>query len=202
MISFESYSKIANNYCVCYFGNSDEYLVQLKLLKPIIEKEFQDLNVYIGCKDEKLDLLEGCNQTLKLTELKIRKNNFAYISELRCNGSTHPIEDFLIGAKIANFAIQPQDQQKTQRCVIVTKSSFPTNPLERAKIEKLKSMATSNGMYCELDSDIKGAGMVVGVESVQICQAAARGIETILIPTGVGTRLYRSLFPKLKLMDI
>ena len=202
MISFTDYSKIANNYCICYFGHSDEYLVQLRLLKPILEKEFSDLNIYIGCKDEKTHILGDCRNILKLTELKIRKKEFAYISELKYNGSTHPIEDLMVDSKIRNFAIPTQQTDKTHKCVIVSNGSYPTTPLEKLKIENLKKIAITRNMSYELDTDIKGAGLVMGVESVQLCEAAANGIETILIPTGVGARLYQCMFPQIKILSI
>ena len=202
MIKFADYAKIANNYCVCYFGNSDEYLVQLRLLKPLLEKQFPDMMLYIGCRDDKTHLLKDCPHVLKLTELKIRKNDFAHISEIRYNGTTHPIEDFLIGAKITNFAIPVPKPEKTERCVIITAGSFPTKPLEKTKIDQLKKIAHSKRMICELDANVDNAGLVMGVESVGLCESAAQGIETILIPTGTGVRLYKSLFLNLQLMNI
>jgi len=202
MISFTEYSKIANNYCICYFGISDEYLLQLKNLKPILEREFPDLVIYIGCKDDKIEFLKECNHVLKISELKIRKNDFAHISELRCNGSTHPIEDFIISAGLTNFGLQPETPEKTTKCVIITKGSHPTKPLEKDKIEKLKRIATSKGMYCECDTDVNNSGLVMGVESVGLWQAASAGVETHLIPTGAGTRLYKLMLPKINILHI
>lgn len=202
MISFIDYAKIANNYCVCYFGQSDEYLVLLRLLKPMLEREFPELTICIGCKDDRAHLLGDCKDVLKLTELKIRKNDFAYISELKCNGSTHPIEDFLIGAKIQNFSIETPITDTTMKCVICTRAVFPTKPLEKHKIDHLKRIARARGMPYELDTDIEGAGLVMGVESVGLCEAAARGIETVLVPSGVGLRLYKNLFPNLEIIDL
>ncbi len=42
MISFIEYAKISDNYCICYFGYADEYLVQLRMLQPILEREFDE----------------------------------------------------------------------------------------------------------------------------------------------------------------
>lgn len=201
MPSFTNYSKVANYYCINYFGQSDEYLVMLRLLKPVLEREFPDLVIYLGCKDDRLHLLENCKHTLKLSELKIRRDDFAQMAELRCNGNTHPIEDFVARSAITNFAITPPTIDKTTRCVIVTKGSHPTKPLEQFKIDKLKRMAAAE-MSVEFDSDIKGAGLVMGVESVALCEAAARGIETVLVPTGVGTRLYSKMFPKMRVLEL
>lgn len=202
MISFTEYAKIANHYCVCYFGPSDEYLIQLRLLKPILEKEFPELNLYIGCKDDKIHFLNGCDQVLKLTELRSRKTEFAHISEIKFNGQTHPIEDFVVGANIANFALSIPVMEKTYKCVIVTKGAFPTKPLEQHKIDKLKKIADSQNMDWEIDGNITGAGLVMGVESVALYEAASQGIETGLVPTGVGTKFYKHLFPNGKIINV
>ena len=201
MIKFTDYAKIASNYCICYFGQSDEYLVQLKNLKPILEKEFVDLTIYIGCKDDKTNIFHGQDHILKLSELKIRKNDFAHISELKFNGLTHPVEDFILSSGIKNYSIPNNSSVKTTKCVIITSGSHPTKPLETTKIEKIKRFAITQGMSCELNTDVCNSGMVIGVESFGVCQAASVGIETYLIPTGIGTNLYKNMFPKIKIFD-
>jgi hypothetical protein len=200
VISFTDYAKIANNYCICYFGQSDECLVQLRLIRPFLQRQFPDLNIYIGCKDDKTHYLKNCEKILKISDLKIRKSEFAYISEVKSNGQTHPIEDLLVGAGIINFSIPTPIIDKTQKCVIVSKSTFPAKPLDKSQIEKLKLKAS--GMFIEIDTDISGAGLVMGVESPELCEAAAKGIETVLVPTGVGSRLYKKLFPNLEVLHI
>lgn len=199
MINFTDYAKIANNYCICYFGYADEYLVQLRLIKPFLQQKFPELNIYLGCKDEKVSILKDCENVIKLTELKIRKTEFAHISEIKSNGETHPIEDLLISAGITKFAINVNKSKQTDRCVIITSGYYPTKPLEKDKIDKLKRMAPRN---CEINTNVSGAGLVMGVESEGLCEAASQGIETILVPTGVGTRLYKSMFPEIKLLHI
>jgi len=199
MISFTDYAKIANNYCICYFGYADEYLVQLRLLKPLLEKAFPEINIYYGCKDEKTHILGDCERILKLSELKIRKTEFAHISEIKSNGETHPIEDLLIGAGITKFALDIPKATKTDKCVIISSGCFPTKPLEKDRIDRLKKRTP---MHCEIDTDISGAGLVMGVESAALCEAAARGIETVLVPTGTGLRLYKNMFPNLQVVHI
>jgi hypothetical protein len=67
--------------------------------------------------------------------------------------------------------------------------------LEKEQLRILKNMAINEGYEIELDSNIKNASLVVGVESVQLFEAAAKGIRTILVPTGVGENLYKTMFP-------
>lgn len=201
MIKFTDYAKIANNYCVCYFGQSDEYLIQLKNLKPILEKEFVNLTIYIGCKDDKIHVFNGQDHILKLSELKIRKNDFAHISELKFDGLNHPVEQFVLSSGIKNYSVPNQKTIKTTKCVIVTKGSHPTKPLEESKIDKIKKFVTAQGMLYEINTNVCNAGMVIGVESFGVCEAASIGIETYLIPTGVGTNLYKKMFPNIKVIN-
>jgi hypothetical protein len=196
MIKFSQYAKIKNNYCLCYFGHSDEYLVQLRLLKPVLESHFADLNLCFGCKDDKSHLLHGCEPILKVSEIKMKRHNFAHIRELRFN-STHPIEDLLVESGVTNFAIRNSVIPKTTNlCVIVKDGAYPTKPIERDLLKRLKSWVSSQGYHLEVGHDITNASWVVGVESVPLFEAAAKGIRTTLVPTGVGTRLYKHMFPK------
>lgn len=195
MLPFSHYAKIKDFYCICYFGYADEYLVQLRLLKPIFEKHFPGLKIYLGCKDDKLHLLGDLDCVLKISELKVRKHDFAHIKQVQYNGQIHPIEELLIEAEIDNYAVKVGDSVKTTKCVIITESAYPTKPLEIRQIEVLKKMARDRGFEPVLNQAIDNAGLVMGVESVGLFESAARGIETILVPTGIGARLYKNLFP-------
>jgi hypothetical protein len=85
--------------------------------------------------------------------------------------------------------------------VIVTKASYPTKNLEPKQIEILKKIGKDQGYDCELDSDIKGASLVMGVESYKLFEAAYQGCEVKLVPTGLGTRLYKTCYPNLSLVN-
>jgi len=73
---------------------------------------------------------------------------------------------------------------------------LPTKPLTNVQIDKAKSMCQAEGYFADIDGDVTGAGWVIGVESIALFQAATQGIKTSLIPTGVGTDLYKAMFPK------
>jgi len=203
MIRFTNYANICNNYCICYFGYSDEYLVQLKLLQPIIERHMKGLNIYLGCRDEKVGILSGCERILKIADLKVRKDDFAHIRELQYNGSTHPIEDLMKEVGDIDYRINPSIQgDRTVKCVIITKSNHPTSSLLEKQTKTLSIMAKEEGYSVEFDSDISNSGLVMGVESYGLFEAASRGIETRLVPTGVGTRLYKRMFPNSKVLNV
>jgi len=195
MIRLEQYAKIKNNYCLCYFGYSDEYLVQLRLLKTVLEKRYPGLNLCFGCKDDKTHLLKGCSPILKVSEIKINRHTYAHIRELRFN-KDHPVADLMIESGITNFAIQQQiAPPQTQKCVIIKGGAHPTSPLETKDIERFKTMASEAGFEPEVSDNIENAGWVIGVESVPLFEAAAKGIKTTLVDTGVGTWLYKQMFP-------
>lgn len=196
MIKLEQYARVKNNYCLCYFGHSDEYLVQLRLLKPTLEKHFPGLNLCFGCKDDKTHLLRGCEPILKVSEIKVKRHNFAHIREIRMKDN-HPIEDLLVESGITNFVIRESVLPKsTDLCVIIKDGAYPTKPIERNDLERLKAWVTHQGYRVEVGKDTTDASWIVGVESVALFEAAAKGIRTTLVPTGVGTRLYKLMFSK------
>lgn len=203
MIGLSDYAKIKNNYCICYFGYSDEYLLQLKIARPYMTKLFPGLNIYIGCKDSTIHLFDDEDKILKLSELKIRKPEFAHIFELRYDGVDHPVEKFLVNSGVPRFPKPGVNiERPTNRCVIVTESTFPTKPLIDKQIDILKTKAREENMDPVVTNDIKGAGMVVGVESLALYQAAIKGLPTKLVPTGVGTRLYRKMIPEGLILEV
>lgn len=196
MIDFNKYAKIKDNYCICYFGPSDEYVFQLKLLKPVFEREFPGIKIFIGCRDDKTNILDGCNDILKVSDLKMRRFEFCHLHEIRYNQKTHPIEDFLVESSIRNVAITNEvKKEHTNRCVIISQGSYPTVSLTSTQIDLLKRQVVSEGFEPVISNDIEGAGLVIGVESLGLFKAASLGIKTKLVPTGIGARLYKLMFP-------
>lgn len=203
MIGLDQYSKIKDNYCICYFGYSDEYLVQMRLLRPVFESNFPGLNIYFGCKDDKSHFLGNQKDILKVSDLKMRKREFAHVKELRYNGETHPLEDLLVQSGVTTFVVETsRPDVVTAKMTILTSGNYPTVPLVKSQIERLSQMGRKSGFYVEVDSDWSDSGWVVGVESVGLFEAAAKGIRTGLVPTGVGTRLYHHMFPNGEVIKI
>ena len=196
MFALPDYAKIKDNYCLCYFGASDEYLVQLRLLRGIIQTHFSGLNLFFGCKDDKTHLLGDQPDVMKSTEIKEKKRRFAQIKHLDYNGETHPIEDLLIESGITNFAVTPFVKEHSSKMTITTKGNYPTVPLTRRQIERLVGMGKAAGYDVEIDTNWEDAGWVAGVESVALYEAAGAGLKTTLVPTGIGRRLYQRMFPQ------
>jgi hypothetical protein len=195
MIELPKYAKVKDRCCIYYFGPSDEYVLLLRLIKPLLERRFAGVEVCLGCRDDKADMLAGLPHVMLATEIKAKRDLYGHIEELKFNLPAHPIEELLDKYGISDRlvgAAEPADL--AARCVIVTKGHHPTKNLEGHKIEALKRIAKDLGFYPEVDTDAANAGLVMGVESCGLFAAAARGVRTKLVPTGVGTRLYRNLF--------
>lgn len=195
MIEFPEYCRIKDRYCVCYFGPNEEFLLQLSLLKPVIEQTLTGIKLVIGCRDDMISLLND-NDALKLSDLKSRRLDFGHIRELRFNGKSHPIEDFLTESGLTELCIPVGSPSVTSKCVILTKATYPTVSLEKRYVDKLVKIATSEGFEPVFDQVVENAGLVMGVECYQLYLAASKGIDTRLVPTGIGTRLYKKMFPK------
>ena len=195
MIGFEHYAKIRNNYCICYFGVAEEYLVQLKMLYDSMNHRFPDLNLYLGCKDESLHRLNGIDKILPLSQIKVRKRDFIHIKELTYDGKNHPVETFMKESDVSIWMKAKETPQETNKGVILTKGHYPTTNMMEKEISFLKKYISEKGYEPQVDADIENAGFVAGVENPDLFEAAYRGIKTALLPTGKGENLYRSLVP-------
>ena len=63
-------------------------------------------------------------------------------------------------------------------------------------------MARDEGYEPMVNTDIDNAGLVMGVECQNLFEAAARGLETRLVPTGLGARLYKTMFQNGKVLEL
>ncbi len=194
MVRLDQYAKIKNNYCIAYFGNSNEYLTQLRLLRPIFEQRFDTLNIYYCCKDECIKYLND-EKSLTVAELREKRHEFAHIKELTFDGTNHPVLQLLAQSGIDNYTIPVVPAiEHTNICLIQTLGSYPTVGLLKQQVKTLQKIAFQKGYEVEINGDWRRAGLVYGVESVEIFEAAAAGLKTHLIPTGNGERLYKNMF--------
>lgn len=201
MIEFTKFAKIKDNYCICYFGSSNEYLVQLSMIHSSIERQLSGINLYIGCKDSSSHLIDGIDKKLFISEIKVRRAEFAHINELTYNGKVHPVLQLLESSQLIVPSI-PQKEKMTQKCVIVSNGSYPTGSLIEKNVIALKKLAIQRGFVPEINGEIENAGWVVGVESLKLYQAVQKGIPTSLVPTGIGTPLYKMLSPEGEILNI
>lgn len=190
-IAYPDYLKIKNKYCVGYFGVFDEFILQLLHLRSAIEAAFPELELYIACKNE---------LTLPGVVHNVNKYEYAHFRELTFNNINHPIFDFFKETEIKAPEISPAE--KTNRCVILTKGIAPIISLSEAQVKKATNLAQLKGFNVEIDEDITGAGLVIGVECFNFYKAALKGIRCSLVPTGFGTEFFRMLVPNGEILSI
>lgn len=203
MIGLAHYARIMNNYCLCYLGYSEEYLLQLKLLRPYLEREFKGLNIYLACDERSFRILEGEQNVLTLKELTERKSEFCHIRKLGFNGVDHPIEALMAEAGVKKYPVPVKQVDLGYRVCMVTKGNHPTKSMTTPHaIALMNHLRAKYKVEPEVNVGIRGANVVAGVECLEFFQAAHGGIHTILIPTGVGTRLYKNMFPKGEILEL
>lgn len=198
-IPLTQYAKIKNKYCISYYGNSNEYLVQLKFVRPHIERVYPGIQIYLACKDETFYLLEDEPRTLKRSEYC--KDNFAYTRELNCDMHTHPVEQILKESNISKIPFNTTLMTGTN-CCIYPKGALPTKSLTQSQIQQVMIYARSKNMNPVLEGDLQTAGCVIGVENEYTSLAPTKGIKTILVPTGIGENLYKSLYSSIDILKI
>lgn len=196
------YAKIKDNYCVAYFGNSKEYLLQLKLLRPIMEAQLPGIKVYIACKSEAIYLLSGEERILTREDLQSKKNEFAYVRELSCDMQSHPIEEFMKESNLACGPIKITTPIIATTCVLLTNAILPTKTLSGKQIQAAIDYIKQKGCEPQINGSIENADWVVGVENEDLFQAAAMGKKVTLIPTGLGENLFHAMFPKAELLTL
>jgi hypothetical protein len=100
MIGFNKYAQIKDKCCIGYFGHHEPYLTQLRSIKPLLEKSFPGLQIYLSCRDGKQHLI-GPDRVLTQEQFRQAKNDFACFVELRTNGRNNPVDDLLKEAGLA-----------------------------------------------------------------------------------------------------
>jgi len=82
MIPFPLYAKIKDHYCIGYYGDSEETILQLKRARPIIETELPGIKIYISCNDEKIHLLNNEERIIPRSQLETVIKEIAYFREI------------------------------------------------------------------------------------------------------------------------
>lgn len=197
-LPFTKYAEIKDRYCICYFGPCDEYIIQLLYLRPFIESELPGLEIHIGCRDS-MSYLSGSHRRIApKSQIKDEKLNYAHLIELKCNMGEHPVYKLLQDSRLENMQVYKDvEPHHTRRCVICPHGTLPTKSMTDNQIRAIESRYRAQGFSDIYVSDnIEGAGIVVGVESKGLFEAACKGVRTVLVPTGLGTQLYKMIARK------
>ena len=192
-VALPQYAKIKDRYCIAYLGCSDEYLIQLLSLRPNMEKR-HGVPIYLSCRDQVFHLLEQSDRTLLYTTLKDNERYFPYIFNMTCNLVEHPVEAMLLESDVPIKVVRPDAPDGNGKCVIFPDGTIPTHPMTKAQVERCVALAHRRGLTPHIGGSYEGASLVIGVENWQLFSAAAKGIPVALVPSGLGTNLYRRMF--------
>lgn len=200
-IDLKLYSKIKDKYCITYLGSCDEYLIQLKLLRPLLEAKYPGLEIYICSKNNSYDLIADEPKTLKYSDLKEHQNQFAYVRNISYEEYAHPIESLLTECGLVRYSITNCNKDLTNLCGIYSQGIYPTKSLNTDQIKKLCRYISDRGFVPVVDKpDLTGIGWAIGVENQFMFLAGAKGLKTTLISTGLGTNLFKTMFPSAEIL--
>jgi hypothetical protein len=195
-LSLPRYREVKNKYCIGYFGPCNEYITLLLGLRNQVEKQLPGLQLYIGCTDAL------CNGDRMVPESAVRQmtrepwgTHFGHIRELRCDMVHHPVEQFF---KESNVQILPAERKQDEgnRIVhLVTQGTSPTRSIGPKQTQELKDFFKSEGYVVRTEGSVHEAGMVCGVESVELWSAAFAGKDCVLVNTGLGSDFFRVICP-------
>lgn len=190
---------------MAYFGHSKEYIVQLRLLRPIMEASFPGIKVYLSCNDEYMYLLKNQERIVSRSNLLKDKQQYAYIRELSCDMSTHPVEQFMLESDMPCGPIQSSPLHEgdlSGTCTFLTNCYAPTRSLSGFQIQKVCQIIRNKGCEPVLNRPFEGFDWVVSVENEVLYEAAAMGKRVTLISTGLGENLFRTMFPGAQILHV
>ena len=167
-----------------------------------MEKTFPGIMVYLSCRDEHMYLLKNEERIISRNSLKENKNNFAYIREIYCNLIQHPIESFMNESDIKINTNLNKIVGIPSSCVLLTTCVPPVKPLTSTQINKIIDYLSKKGLKPAINQPIDEFDLVVGVECDQLYEAGAKNKDLILIPTGFGENLFKSMFPWAQIIKI
>lgn len=199
MTAFNYYMKIKDRVCISYMGHSPEYLIQLRMLRKDIEKEFPGVLFHFVCKEQYLPYLQGD----KSYSSSIIESDYSYTIRISYDGnkSIHPILSLIQESRIS---VQKKASAKsiTTNGIICPEGNFPINSLSADSIPKLKRWMLGRGFNpvvvgtsineTKLPIDkrpsipdriqmARSAGFVLGVECDMLYEAVDAGIPTAII---------------------
>lgn len=167
-----------------------------------MESTFPGIQVYLSCRDEHMYLLKDQEKTICKTDLKDAKNKFAYIREIYCDLTKHPVESFMNESDIPIKTNCLPKVEKPSSSVLITRCVPPVKNLTHKQIKEILEILKNRHLVPAINKPIDQYDLVVGVESEEIYEAAALGKQIILIPTGFGENLFKSMFPWIEIMKL
>jgi hypothetical protein len=195
-MSFQNYIKIKDKCAIYYLGSAYEYIIQLISLMPYIKETLSGLQIDVFCKDEIASVI-GAKFISVFQETKY---DYGYILELTHDLDYHPVEKILKECGIKYGAVDVPSIDGNILCSICPESLFNSMALTSIQVNKAKEHAQKAGYT--LTNDSFNAGWIIGPENYALFLAASRGLKTSLIPTGLGTNLYKKMFPSGEILNL
>jgi len=201
-LPFHHFRQVKDKYCIAYFGNHDDYLLLLIFLRPYIERQFQGIQIYLACKDDSFYLLKNEPRVVKKSEFD--KNNFCYVRYLTLdmNKLLHPVHELLLESDIRIPHFEFTNNLQFQKVSIFTEGILPTKSLDDKNFSLLARKYEQNGFTVYKNKIPDENCHLCSVENELFTSKMLSGIPCTLINSGLGTDLYRTLFPSLKVISI
>lgn len=220
-IALTYYAIVRNNYCLSYFGRLPEYVVLLRTIRPHLRLAYPELRLFISCRDEMIDLLESEEDVVPYSLIHDKKNDFAYIREIVINvNSPHSMLSFIKESLPGFRPVRPEPVMNGRRCLVCPDGGLPTKSYPDAarlkayaEAREYKTTVVGSDIHpgtAEVDSRpatgklalVAEADWVLGVENEYLFEGVRRNVKTTLVPTGIGTNLYKLLCPHGEIMTL
>jgi hypothetical protein len=185
-----------NKYCFAYFGQSNDYILLLKTLRPFMESAFKGTQIYIACSDESYYLLQDEPRVVKKSSFN--KGDYCYVDNFNCDFNSHPVERIMSESKLEIPVIRRSPKDHGNTVYLYTKGILPTKSLSDKQTESIVRIYKSNGKVCLVDQKHDGKSQICSVESEIFVTCALAGIDCTLVETGTGKNLLKRMFPDMR----
>lgn len=194
-----NYQKVYRNYCISYLGDNFLYPVILSNLRNILEKTYENLNIFY-CYDKIIyDKFKKKKNVINKSYLTSNPRFFGFIYNLNENLTSSTIEKLIDFDNLKlNFFKKPSSSKKA---LLIKKNNI--NFLTEKEIETIKIKMLQKGFYTvDKIETIQEIGAVVGLESPELFSAAFFGIPTFLFnKNSIHINVYKKLFVNQEILD-
>lgn len=190
-IHFPHYAKIKNKYCISYPGNCYEYVLILQHFLPYLEPQYPEIEIYLYFKNYEKD------STISEKELTSNKIHTYCVNY---NFQEHPIEIFMKSSEVNIPILASVNENLNKKCFVIRKNSSHAKNITENQYEKIKEIMIQNNLI-ESNSQ-EQCDWIIGIEGPEIFNAALSGKHISLVNNGLGTGLFKSMFPHIDVLNI
>lgn len=193
-----NYKNIYKNYCISYLGDNFIYPVILSNLRDLLEKKYENLNIYYCYNTKIYDKFKNKKNVISKTFLQ-ENQMFGYVFDLKENFISNSIEN-LINFEKFDFYFEIK-KQISRKCLLIKNSI--NNSLTDLEITKIKNEMCKKGYeIVEKFNNTKEIGAIAGIESPELFAAAFYGIPTFLFDKkSTSINLYKKMFSNHEILN-